>query len=303
MNNKRTLAIIATAPLVFVFSSAVIVRARVSSWTHVNPRSYAEDQASSQRVECVENEDKQRQSQQPAISPGGDAAWKESLASQTGNKEDIKTGDIEGLEKSCEAAISFLKENERRARDTLNGNSSDMFLSDTAYLESLINRFTQIVAGLEYGPVLKHAYGNTSQRQKYQVELLAYEATNCVGKYSFANSTVHDGVKSVVMRIFPRTAPLLTQGVGAIASSTLLNVTTFLDSSELEAEDSDRIIRDGSGRFSLDEKGQALYREWARFDRNSATWNLRTIRNLVDETEIVYVLSTPAQLWKYRAVK
>lgn len=283
--NKLTLVIIAAAPLLMTFGSSVIVHAQVSSGQPFTPSSYAEDQAlSRQRVECyVENEEKHRQSQQPANSLGTDAARKQALALQTRDKEDVRIGDIEGLKNSCEAAISFLKENERHARNTLNGDVNDMFLSDTADLESFINRFTRVVAALEYGAT--------------------YQAAKDAGKYTFANATVHDGVKSVVMRIFPRTAPLLTQGVVTIASSTLLNVTTFLNSSEFKAEDPDRIIRDDSGRFSLDEKGQALYHEWARFDQNGASWDLRMIRNLVDETEIVYLLSIPAQLWKYRAVK
>jgi len=183
------------------------------------------------------------------------------------------TLDLQGLEDSSQSVISFLEENEKRARNELNGNVKNMFLSDTADLESFINRFTRVVAALEYGAT--------------------YQAAKDAGKYTFANATVHDGVKSVVMRMFPRTAPLLTEHVMTISSSTLINVTTFLDSSELKAGGPRKVIKEKSGRFSLDEKCQALFQEWSGLDQNASVWD-RTVRNLVDDTEIVYRQSIQA---------
>jgi hypothetical protein len=243
--NKFALAIMPVASLLLISSSSFVVHAQLSSQGPSSPALFMGDSMLS------------RQTEQPAIMPNTSA----------------RTFALQGLENSSETVISFLEENEKRARNELNGNVKNMFLTDTAHLESFIKRFTRLVAALEYG--------------------VTYQAAKNASKYTFVNATIQDGVQSVVVRMFPRTAPLLTEHVVTISSSTLINITTFLDSSEFKADEPRKVIKDKSGRFSLDEKRQALYQEWTGFDQNGFARD-RMVRNLVDDTEIVYRQSVQA---------
>jgi len=242
--NKFALAIMPVASLLVTLSSSFVV---LSSPGPATPGVFIEDLVLS------------RPTEQSAIKP------------------DTRAGplDLQGLENSSQTVISFLQENDKRARNELNGNVKNMFLSDTAHLESFIKRFTRVVAALEYG--------------------VTYKAAKDAGKYTFVNATLQDGVQSVVVRMFPRTAPLLTEHVVTISSSTLVNITTFLDSSEFKAAEPWKIIKDKSGRFSLDERRQALYQEWTGFDQSGFAWD-RMVRKLIDDTEIVYRQSVQASV-------
>ncbi len=306
---KFTLAIMAAALIVLTFNSSMVVHAQLSSSALIRRTSYTQDRASSRQGEdCyADNEEDHRQALSVATAARGDTARNQASAPQTVNNEDATTLGIEKLKNSCEEAIAFLKENERRARNELNGNVKNMFLSDAADLENFVNRFTRVVAGMEYGAMFNDAYkahkGDMPERQKYQLELATHQAAKNAGKYAFAKATVREGLKTVVVQMFPRTAPLLNEQVVTIASSTLVNVTSFLDGSESKAADPSKIIRDNSGTFSIDEKRQALYREWNRFDQNDSSWDRRMARNLVDETEIVYVQSIQPPRGKSRPIQ
>ena len=293
---KFTLAIMAAAPIVLTFNSSMVVHAQLSP-SPITRASYTQDRALNAQAEyCyADNQEDHREALQAATAAPSDPARKQASAPQTLNNEAATAFGIEGLKNSCQAVIAFLKEDETQARNELNGNVKNMFLRDTADLESFINRFTRVVAGMEYGAMFNDAYkahkGDIPERQKYQLELATHQASKNAGKYAFAKATVREGVKTVVVQMFPRTAPLLNEQVVTIASSTLVNVTSFLDGSESKAGDFSRIIRDSSGTFSIDDKRQALYREWGRFDQNDSSWDRRMARNLVDDTEIVYLQS------------
>lgn len=295
--NKFTLAIMVVGPIVVLTVNFSTVQAQVLSSARAL-QTFTQDRALSPQKPCyADNDVYNRQALSEAAVARSDAPGKQPSASRTLNSEDTTTLGIEELKDSCGTPIAFLRENERRARNELTGNVKSMFLSDIGNLEGLVNRFTRVVAGLEYGARFKHAYethnGAIPDPQDYQLELAVYETAKNADKYEFAQAAIREGVQIILVRMFPRTAPLFNESVVTISSSTLVNITSFLDNSGSKGNDPKRIIRDKSGAFSMDEKRHALYWEWARLDQNDLIWNRQMVKNLVEETEIVYLQSVP----------
>ena len=196
---------------------------------------------------------------------------------------------VETVKKSGEVASELIEETDKLARNLLSPKALKPFLADSTDLKSVVKTFTGVVTGMELVATSKDVYeaysGDTAERQKYEVEHLAYEATKDGAAYVFSTDTVKQGVKSVVVRLFPKSKVFFTPNAVSLAKATSGGLSVFFYSSEIGLDDRE-IVEDRSGRFSLDQRRAALFNIWKDHDQNPTSFG--DIKTLIEDTDILY---------------
>lgn len=164
--------------------------------------------------------------------------------------------------------------------------------------KSVVSGVGHVAAGFEYGSIFKDIYEashqGSSERLRYQEERLAAQVAHDT-VYQWTKDAVQEGVKKVVVRMFPKTATYLTEGASAAAAG--ISITFY--SADIAA-DPPAIIEDKQGKYSLEDKQRALFQMWKFYDRNPTVY---AMPSLINDTDIVYRESLKAQSGEYGAVK
>lgn len=168
-----------------------------------------------------------------------------------------------------------LEQNVRRAEQSLTGNSLARYLERAEQSQSVLRGLESLAKSADYAILVAAILDADSERERNHAtgELVLQPVKEVT------SSAVVDFFKTT----FPDYAPVLEIGISdAFAAGGVL-----LHSTE-ERLDPIAVLNDGSARYTLEDKGQALFDLWIQFDRHGSSWsNIQKIE-LLNATRAVY---------------
>ncbi len=190
---------------------------------------------------------------------------------------------IDSAEKQIDRDIEYVTAQWKGSKRSL-----ENYVEGAKDTKSVVSGVGHVAAGFEYGSIFKDIYEasqqGSSERLTYQEERLAAQVAHDT-VYQWTKDAVQDGVKKVVVRMFPKTATYLTEGASAMVAG--LSVTFYSRDTGVEPRE---IVENRQGEYSLEDKQRALFQMWKFYDQNPTVY---AMPSLINDTDIVYREALP----------
>jgi hypothetical protein len=184
----------------------------------------------------------------------------------------------QAIDVGTDRAISQIEKDIKNAERTMSSKQFAEYKKGAEDTKSVVSGLGKLLTAADYAVDLKKIINaDLGKNTQYETAKFVYK----VGS-DLAGTAAKKGIASVTAAVFPKIAPVLTDLGG-----TVLTPVQIIFGSEETSKDAAEIVRDKSGRYSLDDKRNSLAQELKWYDQMPKAQQAAIYTDLLEQIRII----------------